>query len=315
MHFLSSLALATQVAIAPPPAELRGEDLMNALERGGYTVILRHARTDRSFQEPMGTAPAKRVDQRNLSDAGVRDARLMGQVLRKYGITFADIVSSQMYRCTETAEMAAGLPTVDPALRAFPSSDQQRAIVYTPPRPGTNRLIVTHHFVIETHVPGIKPGDIGESEAVVVRFDASGRMEVAGRILLGDWEKLGGVAPEANAPSPSGHAALPQTPAGLLAMKYLHAFNAGDRDGIRQFIESTLLPNPERTTEQRVDLFLQSVKDMGPLTIGSVRSSTDSELVLVVRSRGRELHLTVKAAPGNPAKAASIVLSTPGGHG
>ena len=36
---------------------------------------------------------------------------MMGVVFRKYGITFAEIISSPMYRTVETAEMAAGTPT------------------------------------------------------------------------------------------------------------------------------------------------------------------------------------------------------------
>ena len=76
------------------------------------------------------------------------------------------------------------------ALRVFPSTAEQAALVSAPTPSGTNRLLVTHHFVIETHVPGIKPGDIGESEAVVVRPTANGKLELIGRITLSDWEAL-----------------------------------------------------------------------------------------------------------------------------
>ena len=159
VHALSLLALVTGLFIpGSGSTELRREQLMDALRNGGYTVLLRHARTDRSFNEQRDPVPVERSQQRNLNDDGIRDAALMGVVFRKYGIQFADILSSPMYRCVETAEYAAGKPTsTTMVLRTFPATPDQAALVAKAPRAGTNRLIVTHHFVIELHVPGIKP--------------------------------------------------------------------------------------------------------------------------------------------------------------
>src|SRR5262245_21803162 len=127
---ITALGLLTGASLLPSPApELRGEDLMKALQGGGYTVIMRHARTDYSYQEAMGTVPAERYEQRNLSDEGVKDARLMGVVFKKYGIKFAEIVASPMFRTKETAEYAAGKPTqLTMALRVNPPTPEQGAI-------------------------------------------------------------------------------------------------------------------------------------------------------------------------------------------
>ena len=163
LHFLTSVWFIAGVTTATVDStELRREELMAALRAGGYTVVLRHARTDRSFKEEMGYVPKERSAQRNLTDDGIRDAALMGVVFRKHRIAFAEILASPMYRTVETAELAAGPPATTMVLRTFPSTAEQAALVATPPRPGTNRLIVTHHFVIETHVPGIRPGDIAD---------------------------------------------------------------------------------------------------------------------------------------------------------
>ena len=189
LHLVSVLALALGIATGDS-AELRRAPLMTALRSGGYTVILRHARTDRSFQEERSYVPKDRSAQRNLTDEGVRDAALMGVVFRKYHVSFAEIISSPMFRSVETAEMAAGRPETTMVLRTFPSTPEQAALIARPPKPGTNRLLVTHHFVIETHVPGISPGEIGESEAVVVRHTAAGKVEIVGRITLDDWRAL-----------------------------------------------------------------------------------------------------------------------------
>jgi hypothetical protein len=73
-------------------------------------------------------------------------------------------------------------------------------------------LLVTHHFVIEQLAPGIKPGDVGESEAAVVRPTGDGHVALVGRITLGDWERLAGVPPtvpakQSDQPSTQGPAA------------------------------------------------------------------------------------------------------------
>ena len=111
LHLLSSLTLVTDLAIENDSTELRREKLMDALRSGGYTVLLRHARTDRAFNEQRDPVPTARQDQRNLTDDGIKDAALIGVVFRKYGIQFAEIVSSPMYRTVETAEYSVDKPT------------------------------------------------------------------------------------------------------------------------------------------------------------------------------------------------------------
>ena len=122
VHALSSLALLAGIVIpGSDSTELRREKLMETLRQGGYTVMLRHARTDRSVNEQRDPVPVERSKQRNLTDDGIKDAALMGVVFRKYGIQFAEIISSPMARCVETAEYAAGKPnSTTMALASFP---------------------------------------------------------------------------------------------------------------------------------------------------------------------------------------------------
>lgn len=318
MSLLAVIALAahtTAAAIHTPPPEVRGDSLMRALRAGGYTILQRHARTDHSVQEPMGAPPTERSQQRNLSDDGVRDAHRMGVVLRKYGIPIGEIVSSPMYRARETAEMAAGTPRLTMALRAYPSTDEQAALVAAAPAPGTNRLLVTHHFVIETHVPGIRPGDVQESEAAVVRPTGDGKVVLVGRITLGDWERLAG-EPTATAAAPVvTNVEIPDSPVGRLARRYLDAVNSGDTTRMRAFIESSLTPNPDRPTAVRVAAFVQTHDRFGALAVTGIDSTTASEGVFRVRANGDDYQLTVRVSPDQPQRAASIVLATRGaGH-
>jgi phosphohistidine phosphatase SixA len=332
---LASL-LTFAVAIATSDStELRREALMTTLRSGGYTVILRHARTDRSFQEERSYVPKERSAQRNLTDEGIRDAALMGVVFRKYGITFAEIISSPMYRTMETAEIAAGTPTmITMALRSIPATPEQAALIKTLPKPGTNRLLVTHHFVIETHVPTIEPGEIGESEAAVVRHTKDGNVELVGRITLDDWRVLanpGGVEARAPTTTADGHGApytphaqsatgaarvsveFPDTHAGHLAREYIAAFNSGNSEKMRAYIESYMVPNPTRSTEERLTTYGTFSEQHGSLSVQTVERSASTEIVLGMRSKRGSFRLTVTSSEAQPMRASSVTFAFPQG--
>lgn len=322
LHLVSALVLLLGIPTADS-TELRREALMTALRSGGYTVILRHARTDRSFQEERSYVPKERSAQRNLTDEGIRDAALMGVVFRKYGISFAEIISSPMYRTVETAEMAAGTPDTTMVLRTFPSTAEQGALVAKSPKPGTNRLLVTHHFVIETYVPGISPGEIGESEAVVVRHTANGRVALVGRITLEDWKVLanpdGGasgspVATTAGHGAPASNVAtveraIPDTHAGHLAREYIAAFNTGNPERMGAYIESYMIANPARPTADRLASYATLFEQHGPLSVSAVQRSTATEVVLDMRSKRGPFRLTVTSSEAQPMRAASVTFA------
>lgn len=338
MYLVSTLLFAAGLATAPvDSAELRREELMAALRGGGYTVVLRHARTDRGFKEAMGEVPKLRSEQRNLSDDGNRDAALMGVVFRKHGVTFGEVISSPMARAMETAEMASGKPSITMALRVYPATPEQALLVKTAPKRGNNRLLVTHHFVIETHVPGIRPGDIGESEAAVVRHLADGNIELAGRISLDDWGALAnpsqpathgtaaasGAKPATSqtmataashhqAPSstlPKAGADIPDTPIGRLAREYVAAFNTGAAEKMRTFIESLMVKDSARPTDERVKSYAKLFEDHGSLTVSSVDSSVATHVTLVMSSKRGEFRLTVKSADAQPGRVASVTFA------
>ena len=337
IHFLSSLSLAITVAATPNDStELRREKLMEALRKGGYTVMLRHARTDRSFNEQRDPVPVARKDQRNLNDEGIKDAALMGVVFRKNGIQFAEIISSPMYRCVETAEYSVGKPTsTTMALRTFPGTPEQAALVMKAPKKGTNRLIVTHHFVIELHVPGIKPGDVGESEAAVVRHTADGKVELVGRITLSDWQVLANPDAQSkatDAPSSDGAAhggalaalgriihgspdgdskpvEAPDTHAGHVAKEYIVAFNTGSADKMRAYIEAWMVANSARTMDERLATYKQLFDDHGVMTIVKVENSAALEVTLGMRSKRGNFRLTVKVSETQPMRAQSVTFA------
>ena len=338
---LSALAVLTGLSFSSATRiDLRREELMTALRQGGYTILLRHARTDRSFDEQRDPVPTERSQQRNLNEDGVRDAKLMGVVFRKYQIPLGEIISSPMYRAVETAEMAAGKPTlVTMALRVLPPTPEQAALVATPPKPGTNRLLVTHHFVIEMHVPGIQPGDIGESEAAVVRHTADGKVELVGKILLDDWMALAdpgkakaGEGAEARSNSTLTHAQLlaqhgspdssyasksadiPDTHAGHIAREYITAFNTGSPDKMKAFIESWMIQDPNRPMDQRLKTYGQLFEEHGALAVTSVETSQALEVSLGMKSKRGNFRLTVKSSEAQPMRGTSVTFAQMQGH-
>ena len=322
LQVLAALGAAVQLAAATPSTELRREELMAALRSGGYTILVRHARTLRlpDIKETPGYTPAARAEQRNLSDDGVRDVRLMGKVFRKYAIPVGELLSSPLYRTRETAE-AFGTPALTMVLRTFPTTSETAALVATAPPPGTNRVLVTHHFVIELHLPGIKPGDIAESEAAVVRPSGDGKVTLVGRILLTDWEALANSASSASSapsapsapPASSASSAIPETRAGRLAARYIEAFNSGDPARMRAFIEASLVAAPDRPMEARLQAYTKLFEEHGPLTVTAVESSADT-VTVQTRSRRAAIALRVIAA-AEPADRLQSVTFTIRSHG
>ena len=332
---IAALALAVSTA-KPDTAELQADSLLKVLKRGGYTILLRHARTDRSVtDDPRYVAVGDRSKQRNLSEAGVADAKAIGLVMREAGIPFSEIVSSPLFRTLETAQMAFGEPTTSLLLRTMEQMPEQRALIVKTPEAGTNRALVTHHFVIELYVPGIKLGDIAESEAAVVRTMPNGEISLVGRFKLTDWQRLSGgktgaiVAEEQQAarnqfqafhggqgtrpphPVPGSSANLQPfdwtaSPATRLAGMYLHAFNSGEPDQMRAFIDKALVADPTRSTDQRVETYRTTFGDHGPLQIVGTESAQHNEATIRVRSKRGDFNLIVTVNPNDHARAESI---------
>jgi phosphohistidine phosphatase SixA len=336
----TALIVATQMAASPAPPELRREELMAALRQGGYTLLVRHARTDRAIpnQETPGYTPQLRADQRNLTADGERDVRLMAAVVSKHALPIGEVVSSPMYRCRETAD-AFGAHSTTMVLRAFPTTAETAALVAAAPRPGTNRVLVTHHFVIETHVPGIQPGDIGESEVAVVRPTGDGKVELVGRITLADWEDLAGAASGVASAQTPGHgagatvlrragattiavqvtpatvASIPATRAGTLARRYIEVFNSGDAARMRAFTDSSLVPIADRPTEARVEGYTRLFEQHGPLTVTGVGAVTEDGLTVQVSSKLGNVYLRVVAAPAPTERLQSVSFGVVSGGG
>ena len=103
-------------ALALPSGEAASSTLGDQLRRGGVILVIRHAATDQSKpdQNPVDLDDCR--TQRNLSAAGRRDAKLIGQGVRRLEVRVGAVLSSRFCRTRETAKLAFGRATISAAL-------------------------------------------------------------------------------------------------------------------------------------------------------------------------------------------------------
>src|SRR6185503_13120394 len=157
---LLTTAVALTLALQHPQSHegslISADSALKLMKQGGYTMIWRHAESDWSKQDVLGSPD--RAQQRNLTTRGETDAKAVGAAFKRLGIPVGEVRSSQLFRTRETAELAFGKTTIDTILRQLDATPAQKALIGAKPAKGTNRVLVTHHFVIERQVPGVRPG-------------------------------------------------------------------------------------------------------------------------------------------------------------
>jgi phosphohistidine phosphatase SixA len=174
-------ALATAMATPAAGEELAGPALLAALHEGGFVIYFRHARTDFSQDDTDLSDLTNCTTQRNLSSEGQAQSRLIGEAIAALGIPIGKVLSSELCRTRETAELAFGQTTPMPDLTSFGTAgseaeEQERAaalrrLLSTPPAPGTNTVLVGHLFNIQAAASI----SLAEGEAAI--FSPATRME------------------------------------------------------------------------------------------------------------------------------------------
>lgn len=159
------------------------------LREGGKVVLIRHAVTDPGVGDPPGFRLDTCSTQRNLSAAGRKEAERLGATFRAQRVPVARVLASPWCRCLDTARIAFGGGTPDPALgnlftHSQNTAQQQAAfkvLARDVPRE-SNLVLVTHGATIAAFT-GINPGT---AEAVIGTLDKDGRFVVSGRIPVPD---------------------------------------------------------------------------------------------------------------------------------
>jgi phosphohistidine phosphatase SixA len=164
---------------------LKGEALIRALRQGGYVLYMRHTQT--------GTVTPE-CKTSNLTTAGERDARFVGESIRALRIPIDRILSSPICRVFDTAKLLAlgdvettfdlsNLPSA-----GVPNLEQARLKqLQAEPAKGKNRMLVSHlqHGEVEQDQLALDFGEV-----LVVRPASQNPIMVLARIRVDDWNDL-----------------------------------------------------------------------------------------------------------------------------
>lgn len=188
-RLLLGAALALAV-VCPARAQSEAEILIAAIQDGGKVIYLRHAATN---QNEIDTGRlGDRAGQRNLSPAGIQQARELGRAFRSLLIPLDDILASPVFRARDTAELAFSASRITVTLDLVAdeyAGDQLRSmldatgrLLRTPPRPGTNRLLIGHRTPLEMVTGRRFPDAVLPEGAMAVFLPGGGEPRLLGTV-------------------------------------------------------------------------------------------------------------------------------------
>ncbi|MEM1306569.1 MAG: histidine phosphatase family protein [Pseudomonadota bacterium] len=172
-------------ALPPAQADNSKQHLWRALKSGEAFAIMRHALAP-GTGDPQTVVIGDCTTQRNLSERGRQQAREIGALFRRNGITSARVATSQWCRCRETARLldigdVEDLPSLNSFFTRRERADAQTATLKTwlaQRAPNTPHILVTHQVNIN---------------ALTGRFTRSGETLVVRRTPDGDYDVLGSI--------------------------------------------------------------------------------------------------------------------------
>jgi phosphohistidine phosphatase SixA len=192
------LFVATLLLTAAAHAQtLQGHALVEALQKGGYVILMRHTSSPREVPDKKAANPDNTKPERQLDAEGRDTATAMGQALRELKIPVGEVYTSPTYRALETVKYA-HLGTAKPMPElgengadmsggtAAQSAWLRKKVAEFPK--GTNTILVTHFPNIRAAFPELTA--VADGEALVYGPDGKGGARLIGRIKIEDWPKL-----------------------------------------------------------------------------------------------------------------------------
>ena len=174
---------------------LSGSELVNALRRGGYVIVMRHASSPREVPDARTAQPDNTTRERQLDEAGRAASRAMGEALQRLAIPITEVFTSPTYRARETVRLLGfTTPTLvdelgdgGQSMRGASSVQAQwlQRIVNT--ITAGNWLVVTHQPNITAAFPQLS--NVADGESAVFRREA-GSASVVARVRIDDWPRL-----------------------------------------------------------------------------------------------------------------------------
>lgn len=185
LSFLKLVVLFTPLILLPSESVANGENPWTLWLQPGVHAIMRHA-TAPGFGDPENFTLGQCNTQRNLNDQGRREARTLGDAIRKRGIKLTAVYSSQWCRCLHTAEeLNVGKVQELPSLNSFFQEqgirDTQIAALkkHVAALKADDKVLYVTHQVNTTGLTGVYPAS---GQIILFRMTASGEVEVLGKL-------------------------------------------------------------------------------------------------------------------------------------
>lgn len=156
-------------------------ELASAMQDGQHVLLMRHADAP-GYGDPRGYQLTQCSTQRNLGEAGKRQAQLTGEWLTKQGISKAQVYSSPWCRCFDTATLLnKGAITKEAALGSFfddmsqakKQTDDLAKLIHDEriKYPKAPIIMVTHHVNIQSFTGKV----VNSGDMVLVKVNSSGQ--------------------------------------------------------------------------------------------------------------------------------------------
>jgi len=200
LPFLLALAVVGLLGAYAHAEMLSGAPLVEALQKGGYVLIMRHASSPMELPSKETADPGNDGLERQLDQSGKAAAEAMGKAIRTLHIPVVDVISSPTFRARETARLAGFSKTMTfrelgegaKGMHAKIGDKQARWLRQRseelPPK-GTDTLVVTHTPNIRAAF-GDEAKGISSGEVLVFKPDGKGRTTLVARIKIDDWLAL-----------------------------------------------------------------------------------------------------------------------------
>ena len=198
--FIRPLWFLTLLLIAQPaPAQmLSGTALVDALQHGGYVLLMRHASSPREAPARQSAEPDNGTLERQLDENGRATAVAMGMALRDLKIPIGDVLTSPTYRALQTVRLAqlrsartqAELGDGGQSMQAVADAQSAWLKKKVTDRPtGTNTILVTHLPNIAAAFPQWASG-LSDGETLVLGSDGHGGTTLMARIKIEQWPAM-----------------------------------------------------------------------------------------------------------------------------
>ena len=181
-------------AFAADADALAGRPLLAALKAGGLILYFRHTSTDFGQNDEQMTGFEDCARQRNLTDLGRDEAKVIGAAIKRLALPIGDVLASPFCRTMETAKLIFGRAASTSAVRGGPATGvapdryaELRKLLSSPPAVGTDLVIVSHGnpFRAVSDVPYL-----AEGEAAVIRPLGAAGFRIVARIPKDGWDSL-----------------------------------------------------------------------------------------------------------------------------